>query len=80
VVAAIERTGAAPGAEDLLEEILHRTACRSSVMAGDELSELEMRALLARARDNDNSQTCAHGRPTRVRFTLADLEKAFYRR
>jgi DNA mismatch repair ATPase MutL len=39
-----------------------------------------MRALLARARDNDNSQTCAHGRPTRVRFTLADLEKAFYRR
>jgi DNA mismatch repair protein MutL len=64
----------------LLEEILHRTACRSSVMAGDELSELEMRALLARGRDNDNSQTCAHGRPTRVRFTLADLEKAFYRR
>jgi len=80
VIAAVERTGAAPGAEDLLEEILHRTACRSSVMAGDELSELEMRALLARARDESNSQTCAHGRPTRVRFTLADLEKAFYRR
>jgi DNA mismatch repair ATPase MutL len=49
-------------------------------MAGDELSELEMRALLARARDADNAQTCAHGRPTRVRFTLADLERAFQRR
>jgi DNA mismatch repair protein MutL len=80
VLSAIERTGAAPGAETLLEEILHRSACRSSVMAGDELSELEMRALLARARDADNAQTCAHGRPTRVRFTLADLERAFQRR
>jgi DNA mismatch repair protein MutL len=80
VIAAIERSGSTPGAEDLLEEILHRTACRSSVMAGDELSEMEMRALLARARGNDSSQTCAHGRPTRVRFTLADLERAFYRR
>jgi DNA mismatch repair ATPase MutL len=49
-------------------------------MAGDERSEMEMRALLARARGNDSSQTCAHGRPTRVRFTLADLERAFYRR
>ncbi|MCC7011602.1 MAG: DNA mismatch repair endonuclease MutL [Planctomycetes bacterium] len=76
----IERTGAAPGAEDLLEEILHRAACRSSVMAGDELSEIEMRALLARARETDHAQTCAHGRPTRVRFTLADLERAFHRR
>ena len=80
VIAAIERSGSTPQSEELLEEILHRTACRSSVMAGDELSEIEMRALLARARDNDSSQTCAHGRPTRVRFTLADLERAFYRR
>lgn len=49
-------------------------------MAGDELSEIEMRALLARARETDHAQTCAHGRPTRVRFTLADLERAFHRR
>jgi len=26
------------------------------------------------------AQTCPHGRPTRVRFSLADLEKAFHRR
>jgi DNA mismatch repair protein MutL len=77
---AIERTGSAPGAMDLLEEILHRAACRSSVMAGDELSEIEMRALVARAAHSDHAQTCAHGRPTRVRFTLAELERAFERR
>jgi len=48
--------------------------------AGDELSEIEIRALLARARESSHDQTCPHARPTRVRFTLADLEKAFHRR
>jgi DNA mismatch repair protein MutL len=80
VVAAIERGGASPDADELYEEVLHRAACRSSVMAGDELNELEIRALLSRARDSAHDQTCPHARPTRVRFTLADLEKAFHRR
>jgi DNA mismatch repair protein MutL len=80
ILGAIERTGAAPGAAELLEEVLHRAACRSSVMAGDELGEIEMRALLSRARETNHDQTCAHGRPTRVKFTLADLERAFQRR
>ncbi|HEV8114162.1 MAG TPA: DNA mismatch repair endonuclease MutL [Planctomycetota bacterium] len=69
-----------PKAERVLEEILHRAACRSSVMAGDTLSEEEMRALLERGATLESDQTCVHGRPTRVRFTLADLERAFLRR
>lgn len=76
----IERTGSPPDAEDVLEEVLHRTACRSSIMAGDALSQDEIRALLARARELETDQTCPHARPTRVRFSLADLEKAFHRR
>jgi DNA mismatch repair protein MutL len=80
VVELIERTGKAPGARELLEEVLHRAACRASVMAGDELSEAEIRALLERARSAESDQTCPHARPTRVRFTLADLERAFHRR
>src|SRR6185295_13191937 len=63
--------------EDLLESVLHRAACRSSVMAGDALTDVEMRALLERGELLESDQTCVHGRPTRVRFTLADLEKAF---
>ena len=46
----------------------------------DELSEAEIRALLERARSAESDQTCPHARPTRVRFTLADLERAFHRR
>jgi len=80
VLAVIERTGRSPQARDVLEEVLHRAACRSSVMAGDELSDEEIRSLLARAAALASDQTCPHARPTRVRFTLADLEKAFHRR
>jgi DNA mismatch repair protein MutL len=69
-----------PSAEQVLEEVLHRAACRSSVMAGDALTEEEMRSLLERGARLESDQTCVHGRPTRVRFTLADLERAFHRR
>lgn len=80
VLEVIERTGQAPDTEDVLEEVLHRTACRSSIMAGDELTQEEIRSLLVRARELETDQTCPHARPTRVRFTVADLERAFHRR
>jgi DNA mismatch repair protein MutL len=80
VLEVLETSGRAPEVAEVLEEILHRAACRASVMAGDELSEEEIRALLARSRELEHDQTCPHARPTRVRFTLSDLEKAFHRR
>lgn len=76
----LARTGQAPALEDTLEEVLHRAACRSSVMAGDRLGEEEIRSLLERGRELESDQTCPHARPTRVRFTLEELEKAFGRR
>ncbi|MEZ5977967.1 MAG: DNA mismatch repair endonuclease MutL [Planctomycetota bacterium] len=80
VVGFLVAHGELPEAEDVVEEVLHRTACRSSIMAGDRLTDDEIRALLERAELLENSQTCPHARPTRVKFTLADLEKAFHRR
>ncbi|MCK6446872.1 MAG: DNA mismatch repair endonuclease MutL [Planctomycetes bacterium] len=80
VLALVEESGRAPDAPELFEEVLHRAACRASVMAGDPLSEDEIRELFARGRGLSSDQTCPHARPTRVRFTLADLEKAFHRR
>ncbi len=80
IVAALERAQEVPAAVELLEEILHSRACRSSVMAGDELSDAEVQTLLERGLRFSEAQTCPHGRPTRVRFTLADLERAFHRR
>ncbi|MEZ6016636.1 MAG: DNA mismatch repair endonuclease MutL [Planctomycetota bacterium] len=80
LVELIGRTGRAPAAEDVIEEVLHRAACRSSIMAGDVLDQTQMEALLRRARGTGEDQTCPHARPTRVRFSLAELEKAFHRR
>jgi len=80
VIEVLARTGRAPDAEDVVEEVLHRAACRSSIMAGDTLDEPHIQSLLERARELGYDQTCPHARPTRVRFSLADLEKAFHRR
>ena len=81
VLDVLERTGKPPGAEDVIEEVLHSAACRSSIMAGDQLTQDAIGELLARARSvGETDQTCPHARPTRVRFTIADLEKAFHRR
>lgn len=76
----LAESGRAPAPKELLEELLHSAACRSSVMAGDRLEEREIRALLERAAELECDQTCPHGRPTRVRFERFDLEKAFQRR
>ncbi len=80
VLDVLQAERALPAAEELFEHVLHSRACRSSVMAGDALTQDEMRALLERAALLRSDQTCPHGRPTRVRFTLSDLEKAFCRR
>jgi len=78
IAAALEE-GRSLTREQLLESVLQRAACRASVMAGDELEQGEMRELLERGRALESDQTCVHGRPTRVRFTLGDLERAFLR-
>jgi DNA mismatch repair protein MutL len=80
VVAALEETEKLPGAAELLEHVVHSMACRRSVMAGDLLAPEESRSLLEAAARLDHDQTCPHGRPTRVRLSLADLERAFHRR
>jgi len=76
----IEERGMPPEADEVVEEVLHRMACRSSVMAGDTLSQEEIHSLLTRARELGCDQTCPHARPTRVRFTVGDLERAFHRK
>ncbi|MFT7487104.1 MAG: DNA mismatch repair protein MutL [Candidatus Paceibacteria bacterium] len=73
-------TGKSPKPEDVIEEVLHSAACRSSIMAGDALTEDAMRTLIRRGQELESDQTCPHSRPTRVRFTLDDLERAFHRK
>jgi DNA mismatch repair protein MutL len=55
-------------------------ACKSAVRAGDTLLQPEMEALLRRLSEATLCRTCAHGRPTAILLSHAQLEKEFGRR
>jgi DNA mismatch repair protein MutL len=55
-------------------------ACRSAVRAGDTLGPAEMDALLRRLGEAALCRTCAHGRPTAILLSHAQLEREFGRR
>ena len=55
-------------------------ACKSAVRAGDTLAQPEMESLLRRLSEAVLCRTCAHGRPTAILLSHAQLEKEFGRR
>lgn len=62
------------------ERLVMYAACRGAVKAGDVLTHDEMRDLIRQLEQCDLSRTCAHGRPTVVRLSQAQLEREFGRR
>lgn len=74
---------AEPSAAPLREQIaerFHSMACRSAVMSGDRLSDVEIQALLAEAATLEHPHNCPHGRPTVLTFGSFELERYFRRR
>lgn len=69
----------AAGDEEAVHEIVDMMACKAAVKAGDRLSEEELGELLTMRDRIERSSNCPHGRPTTVRLTIRDLEKAFGR-
>jgi DNA mismatch repair protein MutL len=55
-------------------------ACKTAVRAGDVLAVPEMESLLRRLGEASLCRTCAHGRPTAILLTHAQLEREFGRR
>jgi DNA mismatch repair protein MutL len=69
----------APDAERLLHEILDMAACKAAIKAGQSLTPQEMNKLLADKETIERASRCPHGRPTTIKFSIADLEKQFKR-
>jgi len=65
--------------ERLLHKILDMAACKAAVKAGQKLSDLEIQQLLTDESALQRTGRCPHGRPTTIKFTLAELEKQFKR-
>lgn len=55
-------------------------ACHAAIKARQTLQAEEITALIQDLLATEASVTCPHGRPTIVRFSMGDLEKAFQRR
>ena len=55
-------------------------ACKTAVRAGDPLADPEMQILLRRLGEAELCRTCAHGRPTAILLSHAQLAKQFGRR
>ena len=65
--------------ERLLHKILDMAACKAAVKAGQKLSTAEIGQLLADRQTIERAARCPHGRPTVIKFGLAELEKQFKR-
>ncbi len=55
-------------------------SCKSAVKANDALSDSEIKALLAQLADCRNPFSCPHGRPTFIKVSKYEIERAFRRK
>ena len=70
----------AGGAEECLERLLKVTACKGAVKADQRLSSDQLKRLLEQKAQQDEVDTCPHGRPTTILLSHRELEKQFKRR
>ncbi|EFI42300.1 DNA mismatch repair endonuclease MutL [Peptoniphilus sp. oral taxon 386] len=56
-----------------------KKACKAAVKAGDELSDMEVQALIKSLLECKNPYTCPHGRPTIIELKSLEIEKLFLR-
>jgi DNA mismatch repair protein MutL len=75
----IVEKGATLDSDTLFDEVLHMAACKAAIKAGNKLTDGEIQQLLADKEIVEHSSHCPHGRPTAIKFTLAELEKQFKR-
>lgn len=68
-----------PLEKNLEEKIIARVCKKAAVKAGQVLSPAEQKKLLLDLEACESPQTCPHGRPTMIRFSIDFLEKRFGR-
>ncbi|MFC1812811.1 DNA mismatch repair endonuclease MutL [Thermodesulfobacteriota bacterium] len=79
IVEKMVEIGFFPGLENAIDQCLMLMACHGAVRANQPLADKEIEALLNQLDACDNPSHCPHGRPTWIRWSKKDLEKAFGR-
>ncbi len=68
-----------PEASELRQDVLHMTACRAAIKAGEVLNMRQMRQLIVDLCNTTHPFTCPHGRPCMIAVTSDELYKLFKR-
>ncbi|HSG05796.1 MAG TPA: hypothetical protein VLB09_05315, partial [Nitrospiria bacterium] len=66
--------------EGFVNGVLASIACQSAVKANQKMANDQIQGLMEDLYREEVPPTCPHGRPIRVRFNRADLERMFHRR
>lgn len=64
---------------DLRQELLHMTACKAAIKAGQILNMRQMRQLIIELCNTEHPFTCPHGRPCMIEIDSNQLYKMFKR-
>jgi DNA mismatch repair protein MutL len=65
--------------EEAVDKLLMQMACHGTVRANQNLSVVQIKALLRQLDEVDFSAHCPHGRPVMKRLTLGEVERMFRR-
>ncbi len=64
---------------ELIKSVAQSLACRAAVMAGDRLTDEEVRSLVLKLFAMNNPYCCPHGRPTFIKISEEELDGRFGR-
>jgi DNA mismatch repair protein MutL len=65
--------------DTILDECLMVMACHNAIRANQQLSQVQVKAMLKQLDACDNPSHCPHGRPIWIQWTVKELEKQFQR-
>ena len=63
----------------ITQRMLAFLACRAAIMAGEPLTQKQMKDMLKQLEKTQHNTTCPHGRPTKITLPLSFLHRSFKR-
>ncbi len=75
----IQESDSITDTDKLTQRIMTTLSCRYAIMAGQSLTETQMKALWEKLHVTENNATCPHGRPTHIEIGIEELQKLFKR-
>lgn len=73
------REGKTKNLDQSSQNLIKFLACKGAIKAGEKLTKKEALNLINKLEQTENNSNCPHGRPTKIEFTLPEINKLFKR-